>query len=486
MDDASHDTIFEDEEAPSQDIAEVNFDLLEPEGKWLLKVVSGPNSGAEFFLNPNGNYLIGTDESSDIVFNDLSVSRQHARLIVDEKENVFIEDLGSKNGSFIEGEKISGRKNILSNTLITMGTTTFMLIDRQGEHTTIVSPQIFSLKKEEEKKENNPPPPIQGAVLAPMQSEVDKIKEEEKKEARYTSAVSAFIVLTLITGFIIVAGIGTRLLFKTEPINQERTEDIETLLSAALKDFPTIQYSYNPIEGKLLLVGHLSTLVDKNRMDDKLSQLGFLTKIDSSSVVIDNLVVSEFNVLLSKFPVWKSVCITAVSPGKFQLTGNLKTKAELDALSRYVSQNFPYFDRLENRVVAEEELKNEVAKTLLDGGFRNIALGISDGELVLTGTIANGKMPKFTQTLETLKNIPGVRTLTSYVVEAASDQPYINISNHYTVSGSSAHGTSTSVVIGGKILSKGDVLDGMTIIDIQRNSIILDKDGFKYKIDFNR
>jgi hypothetical protein len=42
------------------------------------------------------------------------------------------------------------------------------------------------------------------------------------------------------------------------------------------------------------------------------------------------------------------------------------------------------------------------------------------------------------------------------------------------------------VVINGRILRKGDSLDGMLITTIQSNVIYLEKGGVKYRIDFSK
>jgi pSer/pThr/pTyr-binding forkhead associated (FHA) protein len=66
-----------------EDLSSVNVEAA-GEVRWLLKVISGPNSGAEFAMQRGSTYILGKDPNlCDIVFQDLSVSRQHARLIVD-------------------------------------------------------------------------------------------------------------------------------------------------------------------------------------------------------------------------------------------------------------------------------------------------------------------------------------------------------------------------------------------------------------------
>lgn len=67
---------------------------------------SGPNPGKIFELNKNEIY-IGRDVNNDIVINDAEVSRKHARLLLTAGGYV-LEDLGSTNGSFVNGQRLMG------------------------------------------------------------------------------------------------------------------------------------------------------------------------------------------------------------------------------------------------------------------------------------------------------------------------------------------------------------------------------------------
>jgi DNA-binding winged helix-turn-helix (wHTH) protein len=55
-----------------------------------------------------GETILGRALDATIRFDVPGVSRRHARIIVD-GANVIVEDLGSQNGTFVRGEKISGR-----------------------------------------------------------------------------------------------------------------------------------------------------------------------------------------------------------------------------------------------------------------------------------------------------------------------------------------------------------------------------------------
>ena len=103
----AHPSLFEEEEIrDSGNLAEIDFGVVET-GRWLLKVIGGPNNGAEFYMQAGHSYTLGTDpKSCDIVFHDTSVSRQHAKVTVTQEDALLIEDLRSRNGVLINSALI--------------------------------------------------------------------------------------------------------------------------------------------------------------------------------------------------------------------------------------------------------------------------------------------------------------------------------------------------------------------------------------------
>jgi type III secretion system YscD/HrpQ family protein len=499
--DTRNDILFDDEDLEAEELppearqglAHVDFDLLDTTGRWFLKVLSGPNTGAEFSMQGGTSYIAGTDATTcDVVFQDLSVSRQHAKITIDLQDRVSLEDLNSRNGTFVDGEKLTGRKSISSNVLVSMGTTTFMLVDREGERQTIVSPVITPTaeKKEEkpamrEQKGQEALGPLQQAVLPPLQSEVEKLREEEKKQARASQAVSALIVLACLTALLVVVGVGTTFLFRTEEIPHEHAAHPDTLIAAALKDYPAIRYSFNPTTGKLLLIGHVLTPIDREKIVESLQDLKFISQIDSSNVVIDELVWREINQVIAKNPAWRSITINSPTAGKFILSGFLKTRKQAEDLYDYISQNFPYVDLLEKRVVVEEELASQISSKLADAGFHALQVKITNGDVLIRGNIPNGSSTIYNGLVSEIKKVQGVRTVLSQVTEVAPEQTLINITDKYPVTGYSLQGKKLQVVINGRILMKGDIIDGMTITDIRPHVVYLEKEGVRYRIDFN-
>lgn len=73
---------------------------------YQLVMKSGPAPGKTFPLEKSEVY-IGRDVANDVFINDAEVSRRHARL-VQQGGAYLIEDLGSTNGTYVNGQRISG------------------------------------------------------------------------------------------------------------------------------------------------------------------------------------------------------------------------------------------------------------------------------------------------------------------------------------------------------------------------------------------
>jgi predicted component of type VI protein secretion system len=84
-----------------------------------LVMRSGPNPGKTFELN-KGELTIGRDINNDIVINDAEISRKHARLVA-QAGGFILEDLGSTNGTFVNGQRLMGPHPLRSGELILLG-----------------------------------------------------------------------------------------------------------------------------------------------------------------------------------------------------------------------------------------------------------------------------------------------------------------------------------------------------------------------------
>lgn len=70
-------------------------------------------------------YIIGRKTTADIVIPQNTISASHAQLLIDVEGNVFIHDLNSTNGTFVNGTKISSPVQLFPNDLVQLGKVPF-------------------------------------------------------------------------------------------------------------------------------------------------------------------------------------------------------------------------------------------------------------------------------------------------------------------------------------------------------------------------
>lgn len=84
-------------------VEEESGSRLEGQFHYGLVVERGPSAGLAYVLG-EGVTTAGRSGEVDIFLGDVTVSREHVRFLVDE-EGLAMEDLGSTNGTYVNGER---------------------------------------------------------------------------------------------------------------------------------------------------------------------------------------------------------------------------------------------------------------------------------------------------------------------------------------------------------------------------------------------
>jgi FHA domain-containing protein/uncharacterized protein DUF4388 len=95
-----------------------------------LRFISGKYQGGEYPLAENGELVIGRSSELDLVLIEDMVSRKHAKLTL-LPGNITISDLGSTNGTFVNGEKVK-RARLKEGDRILIGTSILKLVAVAG------------------------------------------------------------------------------------------------------------------------------------------------------------------------------------------------------------------------------------------------------------------------------------------------------------------------------------------------------------------
>lgn len=462
------------QEAPSDFEPETLSDL-EPDlatdlvaqspSSWLIKVITGPNSGAEFNLKLKASYVLGKDPAScDLVFGDMSVSRQHAKLEVTEEGLLYIEDLGSKNGVLINGLKITEKTELKSQDVVALGTTSFMAIDQETANETIVS---FQEELPEEKQLPN-----------------EAITQEPRDWKKMRISKKHIAVFSVLGCFLLAGVISLLSLFNPVKVPQKKPDDMH-FVEKTLKRYPSVQFSYNSSTGKLFLIGHLLTNVDKQELLYSLTSPGKMLVIEDN-IVVDELVWQNMNALIATNPSWEGVTIHSPTPGKFIARGYVQSVSNYENLNDFLNLNFPYLDKLDNQVVVESNLQMAIQGLLVQQGFMNVEFQLANGDVVLTGRVAQSQSANFEALQKRLRHLPGIRSVKNFVILTTQETMRQDISSQYTITGfSKSDHDNFYVVINGRIIGNGDNLDGMLVTGVTQNQVLLEKDGLKFLINYN-
>jgi len=107
---------------PATDTLKIDLELAKATDPVLI-LIRGGLQGRKFSLEGDKRFIMGRDKTAEIQVDDGNVSRQHAQ-ITRQGDQVFIEDMGSRNGTFVNDENIgTDRKELQKEDMIKLGST---------------------------------------------------------------------------------------------------------------------------------------------------------------------------------------------------------------------------------------------------------------------------------------------------------------------------------------------------------------------------
>jgi pSer/pThr/pTyr-binding forkhead associated (FHA) protein len=96
-------------------------------GVEVLQIDENANLKKGTVIPVRGVVTLGRKEDNSVVLSDQHVSGNHARFVI--KNNVlFIEDLNSTNGTYVNGRKVTGKAKLFGKDEIKIGSTSFKVL----------------------------------------------------------------------------------------------------------------------------------------------------------------------------------------------------------------------------------------------------------------------------------------------------------------------------------------------------------------------
>ncbi|HSG41830.1 MAG TPA: FHA domain-containing protein [Anaerolineales bacterium] len=169
--------------------------------QFQLIMRTGPTPGATFTLE--GDQInIGRDSSNDVTINDAEVSRHHARLTFQGGKYV-LEDLGSTNGSFVNGQRLAGPRVLKAGEVVSFGEQIVLVyeVTANDPGATMVSPRAAAVPSASRPASPPPPPPADyaGSIPASPAPEAPPIAEPASNRIRLTPTLITIIVIAILT-----------------------------------------------------------------------------------------------------------------------------------------------------------------------------------------------------------------------------------------------------------------------------------------------
>jgi hypothetical protein len=162
---------------------------------------SGPTVGRTYPLE-EGEISIGREPSNMISINDAEVSRKHARLLWRE-EGFLLEDFGSTNGSFVNGQRLSGSTMLRAGDLIALGENVVLLYEADDDpDATMLSAKAIK---------NAPPPPAPAPI--PVYAGQVPAGPEPVPAARVKMSKKTILIIIAVAVFLCICGVSVFLYF---------------------------------------------------------------------------------------------------------------------------------------------------------------------------------------------------------------------------------------------------------------------------------
>ena len=130
--------------------------------QFRLVIRSGPAAGKVYPLE-TPDISIGRDNTNMIVINDAEVSRRHARMEL-RGATYVIQDLGSTNGTFVNGSRVSGIQVLNSGDAVSFGEGVVLAYESAED----VNATILSEKAPQTVIQQTTPAPAPASVPAPI------------------------------------------------------------------------------------------------------------------------------------------------------------------------------------------------------------------------------------------------------------------------------------------------------------------------------
>ncbi|MFQ5869500.1 MAG: FHA domain-containing protein, partial [Candidatus Zixiibacteriota bacterium] len=136
-----------------------------------------------------GRYILGRSPQSDLVMDDSTVSRRHAQIEVVDRENIILTDLGSHNGTTVNGHRVTAPAEVRLGDILTFGR-----VDLKIASTEPTSVEAGSLNVAEIDED------LKNARIVPIEEALQPLPAEITRDPRVFKAFSEMGRMLILPG----------------------------------------------------------------------------------------------------------------------------------------------------------------------------------------------------------------------------------------------------------------------------------------------
>jgi pSer/pThr/pTyr-binding forkhead associated (FHA) protein len=163
------------------------------QSQYALRFISGKYQGGEFPLRLDREIIVGRSSDLDMVLVEDMVSRKHAKISTAGGQ-VQIQDLGSTNGTFVNGEKIK-KVRLKEGDRILIGTSILKLVTLNGRGANVITTEAEARSRMEANAQRRT-----SAAGKPMSGSIDEIPLPDLIQLLSTSRKSGVLAVRNDTG----------------------------------------------------------------------------------------------------------------------------------------------------------------------------------------------------------------------------------------------------------------------------------------------
>ncbi len=461
----------------------------------ILKILTGPQEGAELELDAGIALHIGTDDSNDIVLVDAMAPAQALELIM-EGDNVSVtasaERLFAGDAALPVGEKTA----LPDYTILTIGSTRCAVGDADKAWPPLrwipldvllaEKTQPQEEEKTEEPKTNEPKAEQEEAPLSREQVEkLDELQSNKRAKRSRGFAILSWLILILICAVgMWFTGRHVWNLAKPQESQSIVENTRQTRLEKLREKAEALNLTMEEDED-----GNLTRITGNVSKTSQRTSIEQIVKYDCPNVVCE-MTDDETLARSVKELVWGltegRLQLVSLKDRVAKLMGMTNNEEEWNTIVDNIRHDIPRLATVESDVVFADVMAAKLREALAQTGFRDVRVEILPGELQFVGYAPKESRQTFAKLLEeAVKYFPENAKLTNMVKWKDSEppvdgeEPAAPKARQLPITGIVVHPYPCVILADGQRLGKGSLVGGYTIDDISLTEVSLSKEDEK-------